>query len=45
MQMTEPFYLYTLRETLSSRQRKNPAYSLRSFAKDLEIASNSRLPP
>lgn len=41
MQTTEPFYLYTLREKLSSRQRKNPAYSLRSFAKDLEIDSSN----
>ncbi len=41
MQMTEPFYLYTLRESLSSRQSKNPAYSLRSFAKDLEIDSSN----
>jgi uncharacterized protein (TIGR02147 family) len=41
MQTTEPFYLYTLREALSSRQRKNSAYSLRSFAKDLEIDSSN----
>lgn len=41
MKSTEPFYLHTLRETLSSRQRKNPAYSLRSFAKDLEIDSSN----
>jgi len=41
MQMTEPFYLHTLRESLSSRQRRNPAYSLRSFAKDLDIDSSN----
>lgn len=41
MQTTEPFYLYTLRESLSNRQRKNPAYSLRAFASDLEIDSSN----
>lgn len=41
MQINEPFYLYTLKESLSSRQRKNPAYSLRAFAKELEIDSSN----
>jgi len=41
MQIDEPFYLHTLREFLASRQRKNSAYSLRAFAKDLEIDSSN----
>lgn len=41
MQTNEPFYLYTLKESLLRRQRKNPAYSLRAFAKDLEIDSSN----
>jgi uncharacterized protein (TIGR02147 family) len=41
MQTNEPFYLYTLRESLLSRQRRNSSYSLRAFAKDLEIDSSN----
>lgn len=41
MQTSEPFYLHTLRESLSGRQRKNSSYSLRAFAKDLEIDSSN----
>ena len=41
MESNEPFYLHTLRESFGSRQRKNAAYSLRAFAKDLEIDSSN----
>lgn len=41
MEIHEPFYLHTLREILSTRQRKNAAYSLRAFAKELEIDSSN----
>ncbi len=41
MQTRETFYLHKLREALSSRQRKNSSYSLRAFAKDLEIDSSN----
>lgn len=41
MESSEPFYLHTLRESLNGRQRKNAAYSLRAFAKDLEIDSSN----
>lgn len=39
--MREPFYLHKLKETLAGRQRQNPAYSLRAFAKLLEIDSSN----
>lgn len=41
MESSEPFYLHTLRESFGSRQRKNAAYSLRAFAKDLAIDSSN----
>jgi uncharacterized protein (TIGR02147 family) len=33
----EPFYLQRLKEDLSRRQRKSPSYSLRAFARDLDL--------
>jgi uncharacterized protein (TIGR02147 family) len=41
MQTNEPFYRFKLKETLLSRKRKNPQYSLRAFARELEIDSSN----
>lgn len=37
MLQNEPYYLTKLREDLGRRQRKSPSYSLRAFARDLDI--------
>ena len=39
MKTTLPFYAQVLRRELLVRQKKNPNYSLRAFAKKLEISS------
>lgn len=41
MESQGPFYLHKLREALATRQRRNPNYSLRAFAKDLAIDSSN----
>lgn len=37
MQVTAPYYLLKLREGLSLKQRTNPQYSLRAYARDIGI--------
>ena len=41
METSEHYFLYTLQGALEARQRKNPSYSLRAFAKDLEMDSSN----
>jgi DNA-binding transcriptional regulator YdaS (Cro superfamily) len=41
MQTGQPIYLHKLKQFLSERQRHNPAYSMRAFAKDLGIDSSN----
>ena len=37
MEATQTYYISKIKENLSLRQRQNPHYSLRAFARDLEI--------
>ncbi len=39
--MEQPFYLAKLRQDLSKRQRTNPSYSLRAYARDLGIPAST----
>lgn len=41
MEQENSFYIQKLKEELSLRQRNNPRYSLRSFARDLDIHSST----
>ena len=41
MEMSEEFYLVELKNELANRQRHNPSYSIRAFAKDLKIDSSN----
>ncbi len=37
MQRQDAYYLYKIKEVLCDKQRKNPHYSLRAYARDLDI--------
>lgn len=37
METQSPYYLLKLKEALSLKQRENPSYSLRAFARDMDI--------
>ncbi|MAF92005.1 MAG: hypothetical protein CL674_12110 [Bdellovibrionaceae bacterium] len=41
MESNETYYIQKIKEELSLRQRKNPSYSLRSYARDLGMHSSS----
>ncbi len=37
METNQPYYLLKMKEALSLKQRENPSYSLRAFARDLDV--------
>ena len=41
METTQPFYISKIKEDLSLRQRQNPHYSLRAYARDLGLHSST----
>src|SRR5690348_6153125 len=41
METRQAYYISKLKESLSMRQRMNPSYSLRAFARDLEVDSST----